>query len=646
MIGLKIKDGSRVSDLVIASLLVAIMALMVVPVSPALLDLLVAVNIAGGIVLLLMSVYIVTPLNLTSFPSVLLLTTLFRLSLSVATTRMILLEGDAGDIITTFGNAVAGGNVVVGLVVFFIITIVQMIVVAKGAERIAEVGARFTLDAMPGKQLSIDSDLRAGILNKDQAKSKRELLHVESKFHGSMDGAMKFVKGDAIAGIVIILVNLLGGLSVGVGQQGMGLSEAIGKYSILTIGDGMIAQIPALLAAIAAGLIVTRVTAQDDENSNLGMNIRDQFSRIPRALFVGAALCVLLAFVPGFPGFTFLGVAVFLVVVCASITSQREGLVASLGGQLSKDSKARVQFEKYYAVKADKIRAEKTIKPVYALTLALPDTHFSEMDMRLLTEKLGHALSALQDEMGVLIPDIELEIVGSDQDVVYKIYEHAVLRLGSEQFTDLDGGNERSIEALVQSTKENLYKLVGVRDINIVLAELSKQFPESVAGLQQNLTLHTITAVFRMLLKQQMPLRNVRGMLEDLTEASELQKDLAPLVETSRIAMKTQTCSRLSQEGILNFVCLSPELEQRCMELFEPGQNADTFVAGLKVTIKNEIMQVCSDSQCLVLLSTLQIRQSLFDLLFSETRAIQVLSYNELDENFTLNKVGTIDIPL
>jgi len=256
---------ARYSDLLLVAGVIAIVAMMILPLPAWLVDVLVAVNIASGIVLLLLGIYIASPLEFSVFPSVLLMTTLFRLSLSIATTRMILLHGHAGHIIDTFGKVVAGGNLVVGLVVFLIITVVQFIVIAKGAERVAEVAARFSLDAMPGKQLSIDSDLRSGLIDKDEAKRRRRNLEMESKLHGSLDGAMKFVKGDAIAGIVIIVINLLGGLAIGVMMQDLDIGSAMTKYSILTIGEGMVAQIPALLGAMAAGLIVTRTSDEDDQ---------------------------------------------------------------------------------------------------------------------------------------------------------------------------------------------------------------------------------------------------------------------------------------------------------------------------------------------------------------------------------------------
>jgi len=304
---------SRTSDVVLALLVVAIIALMILPLPSLLIDALVAVNICMGLMLVLMGIYISTALQFSSFPSVLLISTLFRLALSVATTRMILLEGEAGNIIDTFGNMVAGGNLVVGLVVFLIITLVQFLVIAKGAERVAEVGARFTLDAMPGKQMSIDSDLRSGLIDKAEARDKRRELELESKLHGSMDGAMKFVKGDSIAGIIIIVINLLGGLTVGIFQLGMDAGSAMSKYSILTIGDGLVAQIPALLGAMAAGLIVTRATdTQSDQH--LGDSIQKQLTSIPRVLLVAGLICIVMAFVPGFPSAIFFLLGILLLV--------------------------------------------------------------------------------------------------------------------------------------------------------------------------------------------------------------------------------------------------------------------------------------------------------------------------------------------
>jgi len=293
--------GAR-KDLMLAVMLLAVVFMMILPLPPLLLDLLIALNITIAVVLLMMSVYVVSPLHFSVFPSVLLVTTLFRLALSISTTRMILLEADAGQIVQTFGDFVVGGNLVVGCILFLIITIVQFLVITKGAERVAEVSARFSLDAMPGKQMSIDGDLRAGVIDVNEARERRGEVEKASQMFGAMDGAMKFVKGDAIAGLVIIIVNLLAGLAIGVMQKGMSAGDALQLYAVLTVGDGMVSQVPALLIAITAGIIVTR----DGQGAHdLGANIGSQVMAQPKALLIGGALLGLFALIPGFPTVTF-----------------------------------------------------------------------------------------------------------------------------------------------------------------------------------------------------------------------------------------------------------------------------------------------------------------------------------------------------
>lgn len=282
--------ASSRNDIVLAILLVAIIFMMILPLPTALVDALIATNMALAAVLLMVAMYIPSPLSFSAFPAVLLISTLFRLALSISTTRLILLQADAGHIVYTFGNFVVGGNLIVGLVVFLILTIVQFVVITKGAERVAEVGARFSLDAMPGKQMSIDGDMRAGVIDMDEARRRRKMVEKESQLYGSMDGAMKFVKGDAIAGLIIVAVNLLGGITIGALQRGMEVGKAMQTYSILTIGDGLISQIPALFISICAGIIVTRVS-DDEGDSNVGKDIGGQILAQPRALLIGRRSC-------------------------------------------------------------------------------------------------------------------------------------------------------------------------------------------------------------------------------------------------------------------------------------------------------------------------------------------------------------------
>ena len=308
---LAIAASSR-NDLVLVVMLVGIIFMMILPLPVWVVDVLIGVNMTLSAVLLMVALYLPSPLAFSSFPSVLLVTTLFRLGISIATTRLILLQGDAGSIINTFGNFVVGGNLVVGLVVFLILTIVQFVVITKGAERVAEVAARFSLDAMPGKQMSIDGDMRAGTIDMEEAKRRRRIVEKESQLYGAMDGAMKFVKGDAIAGIIIVTVNLLGGMLIGMMQRNLSAAKAAQTYSILSIGDGLIAQIPALFIAICAGIIVTRVQA-DDGPSNVGKDIGAQVLGQPKALLIGGGIALGMGLIPGMPVAVFAVLAVVLI---------------------------------------------------------------------------------------------------------------------------------------------------------------------------------------------------------------------------------------------------------------------------------------------------------------------------------------------
>ncbi len=302
---------AKYSDIVLAFLVVLVLAMIIIPLPTWLVDILITVNITIGVLILLVALYISDALKLASFPTILLITTLFRLSLNISATRLILSEGDAGEVISSFGSFVVGGNYVVGGIIFTIITLVNFIVIAKGAERVSEVGARFTLDAMPGKQMSIDADLRAGIVNMEQAMERRETLQRESQMYGAMDGAMKFVKGDAIAGIIITIVNIIGGFIIGVMMRDMDFAHAIKTYTLLSIGDGLVSQIPALIISVAAGVVTTRV-ASDNKEANLGADIIGQVTAYPKAILIAAILLVLLALVPGLPKVPFLILAAIL----------------------------------------------------------------------------------------------------------------------------------------------------------------------------------------------------------------------------------------------------------------------------------------------------------------------------------------------
>ncbi|MBU6494753.1 MAG: FHIPEP family type III secretion protein, partial [Burkholderiales bacterium] len=303
---------SRNYDLVLALFVAAVVALFVLPLPTAMMDALISINLAASILLLTVSTYLPSAVSFSSFPALLLFTTLFRLSLNIASCKLILLHANAGHIIDTFGRLIVGGNVVVGGVVFLVIAVVQFIVIAKGSERVAEVGARFSLDAMPGKQMSIDADLRAGVISSDEARHRREMLEQESQLHGAMDGAMKFVKGDAIAGIIIAFINIVAGIAVGTLMHDMSVGGAIHRYSVLTVGDGMASQIPSLLVSIAAGIVTTRVATRDARERHLGEQIGAQVAAHPRAMVIAALVLLSFLLVPGFPKWAFGALALIL----------------------------------------------------------------------------------------------------------------------------------------------------------------------------------------------------------------------------------------------------------------------------------------------------------------------------------------------
>ncbi|MBQ7196569.1 MAG: FHIPEP family type III secretion protein, partial [Synergistaceae bacterium] len=299
------KKVQSYSDIGVALLMVLIIIMMVVPLPTWLIDILLAMNITLGVVTLLVTFYVKRALDLSIFPTLLLISTLFRLSLNVSTTRLILLYGNAGELINAFGNFVVGGNYVVGIIMFLILVIIQMMVITKGAERVAEVAARFTLDAMPGKQMSIDADLNSGLIDEQGAKQRRQDIQREADFYGAMDGASKFVKGDAIAGLIITTINIIGGLSIGIFMRGMDAAGAAAHYSLLTVGDGLVGQIPALLMSTAMGVIVTRAAA----SSELGPDLINSFTKYPRPLYIASGMLLSLGLIPGLPTVPFVGLA-------------------------------------------------------------------------------------------------------------------------------------------------------------------------------------------------------------------------------------------------------------------------------------------------------------------------------------------------
>ncbi len=636
---------SRYTDIALVAGIVAIIALMIVPLPNWAIDILVAVNISGGILLLLLAIYISSPLEFSVFPSVLLISTLFRLALSIATTRMILLHGEAGHIIQTFGDMVAGGNLVVGLVVFLIITVVQFIVIAKGSERVAEVAARFSLDAMPGKQMSIDSDLRSGLIDKDEARRRRRMLENESKLNGSLDGAMKFVKGDAIAGIIIIIINLLGGLTIGVLQQDMTLSDATVKYSILTIGDGMVSQIPALLGAMSAGLLVTRTT-DDEHDKHLGDAIGRQLTAKPRVLLMGGGLCVLFSAVPGFPTVVFmaLGLAFFAAgfMLTPSLRARWEKLAQpTLSAVMRRSPTAPVLMS------AEAVQ----VRPTVPLLLEVPVGRLDAQESHSLLAGLEGVLDHFQLNLGMRLPRIDVHAMRPDED------KPAVWRLLAYEVPIAEGElqQEDTVPSLVNEVRESLRRHVnlfmGTQEANLLLTRAAIDLPDVVKETLRALPLARVAEILRRLVEEEVAIRNLRDILETLADTAQREKDVYALTELTRIGLKRQISHRYAPDGHLRAVLLEPALEEMLRNAIRHNSGAqqlalDPLEMSRLMTRFRNVVQVFKPA---AIVTAVDIRRHVRKLIEQDCFDVPVLSYHELLPSLqleALHRVSTEDAPL
>ncbi|ROU08474.1 EscV/YscV/HrcV family type III secretion system export apparatus protein [Lysobacter enzymogenes] len=663
------------SDVVLAFAAVTIIGVMILPLPLAIIDTLVAVNIAIGFGLLLIALYIPTPVAFSSFPSVLLLTTLFRLSLSIAITRSILLEANGGHIVETFGSLVAGGNLVVGFVVFLIITVVQFIVIAKGAERVAEVAARFTLDAMPGKQLSIDSDLRAGLIDKDEAKRKRRLLEVESQLHGSLDGAMKFVKGDAIAGIVIIIINLLGGLAIGVLQKGMPLSDATHTYSILTIGDGLVSQIPAILATIAAGLVVTR-TAGDEDDRHLGESITRQVSGQPRVLLITGCLAFGMMFVPGFPKLVFLALSIVLLGFAAWRYRHHHPVLRRAFKVPEGERPAE-----------EKTINEDEIAPPAPLQLELAPSLAAAFGEHAARTRIVEIARRLREEYGVPLPvpvlKISADLDGDDGLGGYRLTAFgARLAFGrlspnaqfrparagdanapklpgffpplAGEWTGQAGADIRDGLATVSehcraALERRLGSFIGIQEASNLFGRMQRDYPDLVKEMLRVVAPQRVADVLRRLVEEGVPIRNLRDAFEAITDVGGREKDVVLLTEYVRVALKREIADRYADgERTMQVLLIHPELEDRLRQSVRVAGGATQLaispeLAGrLGAEVRSHLARQGEGIKP-VLLCSLDVRRHLRKLLEIDFFELPVLSYQELAPDLRIVQAGQVN---
>ena len=682
---------TRHNDITMVMLLVVVVALMIVPLPTPLVDTLIGVNMTLSFLMLMMSMYVKTALDFSSFPTMLLFTTLFRVGLNIATTRLILLQADAGEIIFTFGDFALGGNFVVGAVVFIILTIVQFLVIAKGAERVAEVGARFTLDAMPGKQMSIDADMRAGVIDMEEAQERRNRVQLESQMYGAMDGAMKFVKGDSIAGMIIAVINIVGGTIIGITQHGMTAGEAMHTYGILTIGDGLVSQIPSLLVSISAGILITRSGDSDD---NVGTQIGQQFFGQPKALQMAGALIFLFALIPGFPKpqlFTLafavggFGYVLERLASAPEKTDGKEELARSLAPAAEKKPRRPSGPQDDFS-------------PTVPIILDIAPDIGESMNYDALNGELSSLRRALYFDLGVPFPGInirpnpalpslgyvlnlnEIPMARGRLEKGMVIVREKKINLdmlgvsyheGEPFLPDVeplwvaDAERERLEQAgitclpharilayhLSLLLSRHASTFLGMQESKYLLDRMEERAPDLVREVTRLLPVQRIAEIFQRLVQEQISIRDLRSILEALIEWSPKEKDVVMLTEYVRSALKRQISYMYSRgQNMLPAILMDPSLEETIRKAIRQT-SAGAFLSLDPDTSQRIIKAVGEASeksrkstQKPVLMVSMDIRRYVRRLIESKYYELPVMAYQEVTPEISVQPVSRIRI--
>ncbi len=678
--------GRLTNDISMAAMVVAIVSLIVLPLPLLLLDTLLAMNISISVLLLMTTLFIPDALALSSFPSLLLFTTLFRLSLNIASTKNILLHADGGHVIEAFGELVAGGNLVVGIVVFLVITVVQFLVIAKGSERVAEVGARFTLDAMPGKQMSIDADLRAGVITGEEAQKKRGHLAMESQMHGGMDGAMKFVKGDSIAGLVITLINIVAGIVVGVMFHGMSAGEAANRFAVLSIGDSMVSSIPSLFICVAAGVLITRVAdLLEKKPKSLGQEIIGQLSANARAMQLASGLVMAFSLVPGFPAIPFIALSIGFGVAAYFLDKKR------------RKEDAVVISKPIASLQREGARGEppsiRLSPPTFAKPLAIRMSH--ELALLLEADRLDEAMETerqrLQAQLGVPFPGVsmwvERALGGSRFDVLLndvpvrevtvpgrllylsdaasslaaKAQKHGpvlgqpeslwlplntpIPEVDRPNVLDLDQVLARQVMDLL---KQHAHLFMGVQEVQWVIEKAQVDYPGLVAEVQKILPLQRIAEVLRRLLEEQVPIRNVRTIFESLIAWGPKEKDMLMLTEYVRGDLgRYLAFSASGGQAFVSAILMDPGIEQAVRSCIKPTPAGNFLAMPPEQTMAiamgvEEIVQQQSTRTGLAMVTSMDIRRYVRKMIEPRMDWLHVYSYQELGSLIELRPVGRV----
>jgi type III secretion protein V len=686
---------TKSSDLLLALIIISIIMMLIFPVSPHVIDVLIAVNLTASICLLFVAIYIQKAVHLSIFPSLLLITTLYRLGVNISSTRQILLHANAGKVIFAFGNFVVGGSFVVGGVIFLIITIVQFIVVTKGAERVAEVAARFTLDAMPGKQMSIDADLRSGIIDTNKARDLRLSLSKESQLYGAMDGAMKFVKGDAIAGIVITVINVIGGLIIGIFMHGMTAGQSAKIYSLLSIGDGLVSQIPSIMIAITAGIVTTRVSSEK-KDSHLGKEIATQLLNQPKALMIGASVLFLMAAIPGFPAAPFLVLSILVGGIGFSVfMANRKKAEKALAGITSMD----VDAEGHALVSGGKEK--------YALTLPIMLELGKDISRQLKMQKQGPNFidimipkmrNALYQDLGVRFPGVHVRTdsptLDGDEYSIYlnevpivrgKVFLNHLLTNESEEtlhrynlpFTTtkslqnmptiwidakykdiLDKAQikywtclEVIIMHLSRFYKHHAGDFIGIQEVRSILEFIEKSFPDLIKEVTRLVPLQKLTDIFKRLVQEQVSIKDLRTILEALSEWAQTEKDTILLTEYVRSSLKRYISYKYSQgQTVLSVYLLDPEIEDMVRGAIKQT-SAGSYLALdpdsvqlILQSMRSIITQPPAGAQPPVLLTAIDVRRFVRKLIEGEFPDLAAVSYQEIVPEIKIQPLGRIQL--
>ncbi len=687
---------SQSTDMMLALFVVVIFMMIIIPIPPEGLDVFIAINLSVSILLLMVSMYISKATSISSFPSILLITTLFRLGIEISATRQILLHANAGHIIYGFGNMVVGGNFIVGGVIFLIITIVQFIVVTKGAERVAEVAARFTLDAMPGKQMSIDADMRSGMIDANQARELRLSLAKESQLYGAMDGAMKFVKGDVIAGIVIAMINIIGGLVIGVAVHNMSWMVAAKTYSLLSIGGGLVSQVPSLLISLTAGIITTRVSS-DKPDANLGGDISSQVLANPHALLLSSAVLLLLALVPAFPSYVFIPIS---------------GVIGAIGGKKwwdERKSRSVVRSADGSSMAIEGSEDHSLIKggtTQFALTLPVI-LEVGKYGTQLMKERKGADFvelmvpkmrAALYADLGVRFPGVHVRTNAPNlQDDEYMIYLNEVpmekgMLIDGKVLTNESAENlkrynipyttfksilnqnsywveNKYIEILKKAGikfwdsldvmilhlsyfyKKNASEFLGIQEVRSILEFIEKSFPDLAKEVTRLVPLQKLTEIFKRLIQEQISIKDLRTILEALSEWSQMEKDTVMLTEYVRSSLKRYISYKYSQgQTTLAVYMLDPEIEEIINGAIKQTSGGTYLTLDPDSTqlilqaIRSTYVAPPPGGQQPVILTAMHIRRYVRKLVEGEFPDLAVVSTHEIIPEIRIQPLGRIQL--